>query len=40
MSEKYCDMQEDEYEKIIMKKFNITKKELDLIWLKEAVYKQ
>jgi hypothetical protein len=33
-------MQEEEYHPMIMKKFNIkTKKELDAIWLKVAVYK-
>ncbi len=37
MSDKYIDMQEEEYNPIIMKKFNIkTKKELDAIWLKVA----
>ena len=39
MSEKYSDMQEEESEPIIMKKFNITKKELDDIWLKVAAHK-
>ena len=39
MSEKYIDMQEEQSEPIIMKKFNITKKELDAIWLKVAAYK-
>ena len=39
MSEKYWDMQEEQSEPIIMKKFKITKKELDAIWLKVAAYK-
>lgn len=39
MSEKYWDMQEEQYEPIIMKKFKITKKELNAIWLKVAAYK-
>ena len=39
MLKKYWDMKEDEYEKIIMKKFNISKKELDEAWLKVAAYK-
>jgi len=33
------DMQEEQSESIIMKKFNITKKELDEIWPKVAAYK-
>jgi len=39
MSEKYWDMQEEQSEPIIMKKFKIKKKELDAIWLKVAAYK-
>jgi hypothetical protein len=39
MSEKYWDMQEEQSEPIIMKKFKITKKELNAIWLKVAAYK-
>jgi len=39
MSEKYWDMQEEQTEPLIMKKFKITKKELDSIWLKVATYK-
>jgi hypothetical protein len=40
MDEKYIDMQEEDYHPSIMKKFNIkTKKKLDAIWLKVAVYK-
>lgn len=39
MSEKYWDMQEEESEPIIMKKFKISKKELNVIWLKVAAYK-
>ena len=39
MSEKYWDMQEEESELIIMKKFNISKKELKDIWLKVDAHK-
>lgn len=39
MSEKYWDMQEEESEPIIMKKFNISRKELKDIWLKVAAHK-
>ena len=39
MSEKYWDMQEEESEPIIMKKFKISKKELKDIWLKVAAHK-
>ena len=40
MHEKYIDLQEEKYHPLIMKKFKIkTKKELDAIWLKVAVYK-
>jgi hypothetical protein len=39
MSEKYWNMQEEQSEPIIMKKFKISKKELDDIWLKVAAYK-
>jgi hypothetical protein len=39
MSEKYWDMQEEESEPIIMKKFNISKKELNAIWLKVGAHK-
>lgn len=39
MSEKYWDMQEEQSEPIIMKKFKISKKELNAIWLKVAEYK-
>ncbi|MEO9512141.1 MAG: hypothetical protein ABJN84_18000 [Flavobacteriaceae bacterium] len=39
MGEKYWDMQEEEYEPIIMKKFEISKKELNDIWLKVAAHK-
>ena len=39
MSEKYWDMQEEESEPIIMKKFKISKKELNDIWLKVAAHK-
>jgi len=39
MSEKYWDMQEEQSDPILMKKFKITKKELDAIWLKVAAYK-
>jgi len=39
MSEKYWDMQEEQSEPIIMKKFKISKKELNTIWLKVAAYK-
>lgn len=34
MSEKYWDMQEEESDPILMNKFNLTKKELNAIWLK------
>ena len=39
MSEKYWDMQEEQSEPIIMKKFKISKKELKDIWLKVASHK-
>lgn len=39
MSDKYIDMQDEESNPIIMKKFNISKKELKRIFLKVAVYK-
>lgn len=39
MSEKYWDMQEEESDPIIMKKFNISRKELKDIWLKVAAHK-
>ena len=39
MSEKYWDMQEEQSEPIIMKKFKISRKELKEIWLKVAAYK-
>ncbi|HZJ36566.1 MAG TPA: hypothetical protein VFD29_08080 [Gillisia sp.] len=39
MSEKYWDMQEEESEPIIMKKFKISRKELKDIWLKVAAHK-
>lgn len=40
MSEKYWDMQEDESEPIILKKFNLkNREELKAIWLKVASYK-
>ncbi|MDV7187949.1 hypothetical protein R3X25_11710 [Lutibacter sp. TH_r2] len=40
MSEKYWDMQEEQSEPIIMKKFKISRKELKEIWLKVAKHKQ
>ena len=39
MSEKYWDMQEEQSEPIIMKKFKISRKELKEIWLKVAAHK-
>ncbi|WP_179347812.1 hypothetical protein [Winogradskyella pacifica] len=39
MSEKYWDMQDEESDPIIMKKFNISRKELKDIWLKVAANK-
>jgi hypothetical protein len=39
MSEKFWDMQEEQSEPIIMKKFKISRKELKEIWLKVAAHK-
>lgn len=40
MDDKYLELDEDELNKMVMKKFNIkTKEELDEIWLKVAAYK-
>lgn len=39
MSEKYWDMQEEQSEPIIIKKFKISRKELKETWLKVAAYK-